>query len=492
MANLNQDGVKHLVNKIHTVIEEVKNDIEEVKNNSGGSSNSGSTTINSVKIENGDSANTIKVVVNSTKSKDFTVPYANTAGTADALTVVSKGSATLPVYFDANGIPVACTHTLETSVPSNAVFTDEKTSSSNQKNTKLFLVGVNSQSSSGQSTYSNDGCYVGNDNCLYSDGKKVSTDNNYLPLTGGTLNGQLAISIGDNQSDSMIFTERTNLNKKIGFGIDKYGVKGIYDYNNKKWILKVDDNASSVEFNGSAKEVYINNSIANLELPILLTTDYIDSKYPDNTAPGKRSVYMDNTNSFSYNPSTKTVKIEGIMKANSIESTNSITANSINANSIEVDDSITANSITSNSIESTNSITSNSINANSIEVDDSITANKMTSTIGFFETSDERLKDIVNPIVVDLDKLSKLRKVYFNWKDRLNSDLQIGMIAQDVQELYPELVSEINGQLNLSYEKLSVIALKAIDVLHNENNELKSRIERLETLVNQLSEKIID
>ena len=116
----------------------------------------------------------------------------------------------------------------------------------------------------------------------------------------------------------------------------------------------------------------------------------------------------------------------------------------------------------------------------------------MTSTIGFFETSDERLKDIVNPIVVDLDKLSKLRKVYFNWKDRLNSDLQLGMIAQDVQELYPELVSEINGQLNLSYEKLSVIALKAIDVLHHENNELKSRIERLETLVNQLSEKIID
>ena len=470
MANLNQDGVKHLVNKIHTVIEEVKNDIEDVKNNSGGSSNSGSTTINSVKIENGDSTNTIKVVVNSTKSKDFTVPYAtnsnyaNTAGTADALTVVSKGSATLPVYFDANGIPVACTHTLKTSVPSNAVFTDEKTSSSNQKNTKLFLVGVNSQSSSGQSTYSNDGCYVGNDNCLYSDGKKVSTDNNYLPLTGGTLNGQLAISMGDGQLDSMIYTERTNLNKKIGFGISSDGVKGIYDYN-KGWILKVDDASSSVEFNGSAKEVYINNSIANIELPILLTTDYIDSNDKDNTEPGNRSVYMDNTNSFSYNPYTKTVKIEGVMKANSI----------------------TANSITANSIESTNSIT-----ANSIEVDDSITANKMTSTIGFFETSDERLKDIVNPIVVDLDKLSKLRKVYFNWKDRLNSDLQLGMIAQDVQELYPELVSEINGQLNLSYEKLSVIALKAIDVLHHENNELKSRIERLETLVNQLSEKIID
>ena len=115
--------------------------------------------------------------------------------------------------------------------------------------------------------------------------------------------------------------------------------------------------------------------------------------------------------------------------------------------------------------------------------------NQVTSAGGFFETSDERLKDIVNPISVDLDKLSKLRKVYFNWKDKPDSDLQLGMIAQDVQELYPELVSEADGQLSLSYEKLSVVALEAIDVLHNENNELKNRIERLELLVNQLVEK---
>jgi hypothetical protein len=115
----------------------------------------------------------------------------------------------------------------------------------------------------------------------------------------------------------------------------------------------------------------------------------------------------------------------------------------------------------------------------------------MNATNGFFETSDERLKDIVKPISVDLDQLSKLRKVYFNWKDKekFGDTQQLGMIAQDVQELYPELISESNGQLSLSYEKLSVIALEAIDVLHNENNELKSRIEKLESLVNQLNEK---
>ena len=56
--------------------------------------------------------------VNNTADANKTVKAAN------ALTVVSKGSATTPVYFDANGVPVACTYSLGKSVPSDAVFTD--------------------------------------------------------------------------------------------------------------------------------------------------------------------------------------------------------------------------------------------------------------------------------------------------------------------------------------------------------------------------------
>ena len=109
----------------------------------------------------------------------------------------------------------------------------------------------------------------------------------------------------------------------------------------------------------------------------------------------------------------------------------------------------------------------------------------VSSSGGFFDTSDERLKTIINPISVDLDKLSKLRKVYFSWKDKPDSDLQLGMIAQDVQELYPELVSETNGQLSLSYEKLSVIALKGIDVLYDLVLDLKSEIKELKCKLNE-------
>lgn len=60
-------------------------------------------------------------------------------------------------------------------------------------NTKLFLIGAESQTESPQ-TYSNRYVYVGADNCLYSDGKKVSTTDHTHPIyvtldTKQTING---------------------------------------------------------------------------------------------------------------------------------------------------------------------------------------------------------------------------------------------------------------------------------------------------------------
>jgi len=52
---------------------------------------------------------------------------------------------------------------------------DTKTRSSNKADTKMYIIGASSQSTSGQTTYSNSKCYIGADNCLYSDGKKVAT-----------------------------------------------------------------------------------------------------------------------------------------------------------------------------------------------------------------------------------------------------------------------------------------------------------------------------
>lgn len=107
------------------------------------------------------------------------------------------------------------------------------------------------------------------------------------------------------------------------------------------------------------------------------------------------------------------------------------------------------------------------------------------ATSGFYESSDEVLKNILNPVKVNLDDLSKLRKVYYTWKNDPDKKLQLGMIAQDVQKLYPELVSvdAETGILSLAYDKLSVIALEAINTLYNEHKVLKERIDKIEKLL---------
>ena len=114
-----------------------------------------------------------------------------------------------------------------------------------------------------------------------------------------------------------------------------------------------------------------------------------------------------------------------------------------------------------------------------------LTATTMYASSGFFQSSDERLKDFHGSIPVDLDKLGELRKDYFTWKEGENKDVQIGVSAQEIQKIYPEIVSEDSetGKLTVAYDKLSVVALAAIDKLHAENQELKDRLAKLEEMV---------
>ena len=71
-----------------------------------------------------------------------------------------------------------------------------------------------------------------------------------------------------------------------------------------------------------------------------------------------------------------------------------------------------------------------------------VTNGSVSATNGFFQTSDANLKNFSDPISVDLEKLSTLKKHYFTWKN--GGDQQIGVCAQEIQELYPEIVNQAN------------------------------------------------
>ena len=102
----------------------------------------------------------------------------------------------------------------------------------------------------------------------------------------------------------------------------------------------------------------------------------------------------------------------------------------------------------------------------------------------FYESSDERLKTFGYDIDVDLDKLAELRKSFFTFNSKPEK-MELGVSAQEIQKLYPEIVNENeDGFLSVDYSKLSVIALKAIDKLNDKNKELEERLARIEKALN--------
>lgn len=99
--------------------------------------------------------------------------------------------------------------------------------------------------------------------------------------------------------------------------------------------------------------------------------------------------------------------------------------------------------------------------------------------VDFATTSDNRLKDFVSDIYVDFESIKQIPKKYYYWKDKsMGEDLQIGTSAQELAKIYPECVhyDETNDRYSVNYQKLSIVALAAIDKLHDRVSELESKL----------------
>jgi hypothetical protein len=76
-----------------------------------------------------------------------------------------------------------------------------------------------------------------------------------------------------------------------------------------------------------------------------------------------------------------------------------------------------------------------------------------------------------------------LQPVSWNWKDKSqDATPQLGLIAQDVRQLIPEIVSgnEQTGTLSINYTELVPVLVNAIKEQQQQIDQLKKKIEILE------------
>lgn len=112
--------------------------------------------------------------------------------------------------------------------------------------------------------------------------------------------------------------------------------------------------------------------------------------------------------------------------------------------------------------------------------------------------SDKRYKENIKPIQNILPKINKLVAIYYDWKkqDFPDKDFpdkrQVGFIAQEMEEIFPELVyTDKRGYKSVAYSKITPILLQAIKELQLQNTkEIEGLRKKYDQKINELTKRI--
>ena len=115
---------------------------------------------------------------------------------------------------------------------------------------------------------------------------------------------------------------------------------------------------------------------------------------------------------------------------------------------------------------------------------------------GFFAGSDRRLKTDIETLPREtLSSVMKIPVARFRMIDQQkNTPKQIGVIAQDLQAFFPELVDDKHGMLSVGYDRIGVISMAAVQELKTEKDaeirELKTENASLKQQMGQILERL--
>lgn len=107
-----------------------------------------------------------------------------------------------------------------------------------------------------------------------------------------------------------------------------------------------------------------------------------------------------------------------------------------------------------------------------------------------YSYSDKSIKDNITRLDNCLNKIISINGYSFTRNDLLNmSSIHIGLLAQEVENIYPEIVQEKNNIKSVNYPSIVAILIEGIKDLNNQITELKFNFNELKN--NLLQNKIL-
>ena len=102
-----------------------------------------------------------------------------------------------------------------------------------------------------------------------------------------------------------------------------------------------------------------------------------------------------------------------------------------------------------------------------------------------YNSSDMRLKNNLQVIEGALDKIDGINGYEFDWNDKSpgwarQRGHDVGVVAQEVQKIHPEIVEERkNGYLGVDYKRLVPLLIQSVKELKQEIDEIKQKCDCL-------------
>ena len=109
--------------------------------------------------------------------------------------------------------------------------------------------------------------------------------------------------------------------------------------------------------------------------------------------------------------------------------------------------------------------------------------------------SDQRRKEHIQPLSASLEQIMKLQPVSYKMTNSLEmASSEIGLVAQQTEEVFPELVNydELNDLYTLDYSRVGVLAIQAIQEQQQLLRTQQHLIDELQAKVRQLEHQLAE